>query len=122
MKRSKNFAVNTTLKSMNQELCWTDRHGYRNEKVFLTYVSPINDYSSYLTEQCIIFQQNEFIKVAYDMFREMNGHDSVSGDVRIFYSIEDLEKNFVIRKDLLWKEAVLRKKRIRKKYYARKYY
>lgn len=101
---------------------WVDRKGYFHERVIITYVCPIDDYSSYSTDQCIIFQSNGFIKVAYDMFRELDGHDTVTGRIHTFSSIEELEKTYQIRRDLLWKETVLTKKIIRKSRYNKKYY
>lgn len=106
---------------------WVDGDGFFNERVILTYVNPIDDYSSNRIEQCMICQSNGFVKVAYDMFRELNTSDCVTGKVSTYSSVSDLTEHYVIRKDLLWKETVY-KKRLLKSYrrkpypYRRKYY
>lgn len=95
---------------------WKDAEGYLCERVIITYVSPIGDYSSYKMQQCIICLKNNFIKVAYDMFRELDGLDTTAEKVMTYRSLEDLEKYYQIRKDLLWQETIMKKKLIRKKY------
>ena len=94
---------------------WKEK-GFLCERVIITYVSPIGDYSSNKIQQCIICLKNNFCKVAYDMFRELDGMDTSAGKVTTYKSMEALTKEFCLRKDLLWEETIMKKKIIRKNY------
>lgn len=87
---------------------------YKEEKVTLTYCSPIGNYNSFDICQVIIYS-NGYCKLGPDVWRELDRCDTSSYPVKGFKSIDEVEKKYVFRPELGCSTEKITKK-IRRKY------